>query len=150
MTVSTLVDLLRNQPSISPSENPPNVLNLPNITATIQPSFLRMDRFQLLDLVIKWCKADYQRHMGKQVHLTTFDVGSCQSFNILGRPGAFSGPHVDNNGATWVRNLFGRKLWMFVPGSEMASEDWEQFAEDGDRWDPWSKCRGVVLEPGDV
>ena len=150
VSVLNLVELLRSQPSTSLSKNPPNVLNLPDITDAISPSFLRMDRFRLLNLVMERCRADLQKHIGKQVHLSPFDIGSCRKFNILGWPGAFSGPHVDSNGATWVRNLFGYKLWMFVPKSEMEREDWEGFAKDGDMWDPRGKSRAVLLEPGDV
>ena len=148
--VSRLVDLLRCQSSAAQSENPPNVLNLPEITDAVSPSFLRIDRFRLLNLVMERCRANFQQHIGKQVHLTAFDIGSCRKFNILGWPGAFSGPHVDSSGATWVRNLFGHKLWMFVPKPAMDPEDWERFAKDGDRWDPRGKGRGVILEPGDV
>ena len=150
VSVLNLVELLRSQPSTSLSKNPPNVLNLPDITDAISPSFLRMDRFRVLNLVMERCRADMQKHIGKQVHLSPFDIGSCRKFNILGWPGAFSGPHVDSNGATWIRNLFGYKLWMFVPKSEMGVEDWERFAKDGDKWDPRGKSRAVILEPGDV
>ena len=39
---------------------------------------------------------------------------------------------------------------MFVPKSELGPKDWKHFLEDGDRWDTKGKCRGVILEPGDV
>lgn len=148
--VSKLVEMLRSQSLTSLSDNPPNVLNLPEITNAIPPGFLRADRYGLLNLIMERCRSDFQKHIGKQVHLTPFDIGSCQNFNILGWPGAFSGAHVDSNGATWVRNLFGYKLWMFVPKSAMGPKDWERFAADGDRWDPRGKGRAVILEPGDV
>lgn len=31
----------------------------------------------------------------------------------------------------------------------MSIEDWEQFAEQGDRWNPGTKRRRVILDPGD-
>ncbi|KAF2158955.1 hypothetical protein M409DRAFT_61225 [Zasmidium cellare ATCC 36951] len=130
--------------------NPPNMLNLPDLTGAIAPAFLRQDRFRILDLLIERCKADAINHLGKQLHLSPFDVGGSRRFNILGWPGAFSGAHVDSNGATWVRNLFGQKLWMFVPEELMTPADWEELAKDGDDWDPGKKARAVLLQPGDV
>ncbi|KAF2158731.1 hypothetical protein M409DRAFT_61389 [Zasmidium cellare ATCC 36951] len=130
--------------------NPPNMLNLPDLTGAIAPAFLRQDRFRMLDLLIERCKADSIKHLGKQLHLSPFDVGGSRRFNILGWPGAFSGAHVDSTGATWVRNLFGQKLWMFVPEDLMTPADWEELATDGDDWNPGNKARAVVLQPGDV
>ena len=86
----------------------------------------------------------------KPVNLYPFDIRSCQRFNILGQLGAFSGPHVESNRATQVRNYFRYKLWMFVPKSELGPKDWKHFLEDGDRQDTKGKCRGVILELGDV
>lgn len=54
------------------------------------------------------------------------------AFYILGWSGAFSGANVNSNSCTWVRALFGLKVWMFVPETLMTLEDWNQFAEDGD------------------
>ncbi|KAF2158352.1 hypothetical protein M409DRAFT_61732 [Zasmidium cellare ATCC 36951] len=121
-----------------------------DLTEAIAPAFLRQDRFRLLDLLIERCKADATKHLGKQLHLLPFDVGGSRRFNILGWPGAFSGAHVDSSGATWVRNLFGQKLWMFVPEDLMTPADWEELAEDGDDWNPGNKARAIVLQPGDV
>lgn len=132
------------------SDNPPNMLNMSDITGAATPSFLQMDRFRLLDLVIERCKAKPRERVGKQLETTPFDVARNRSFNLLAWPGAFSGAHVDRDGATWVRNLFGYKLWMFVPENSMSRKDWDQLAKDGDMWDPRDKARAVVLCPGDV
>jgi hypothetical protein len=157
--VSDVVKLCRTRPGARQHNNPANVLNLPDITGAAGPAFLRMDRFRLLSLLVERCKAeilasarnlDTCAHLGKQATLTPFDVASCRRFNLLAWPGSFSGAHVDSNGSTWVRNLCGHKLWMFVPRSDMDSHDWVQFAKDGDSWDPSDRARSVILGPGDV
>jgi len=50
------------------SENPQSLLNLPDITDVPKPSFLRLDRFRLLDLIIERCNANIQGHVRKEVH----------------------------------------------------------------------------------
>ena len=69
----------------------------------------------MLDTLVRGVKAKYVGRIGKKTYLTPFDVGSCQSFEILGLRGAFSGAHMDALGGTWLRNLFGTKLWIIVP-----------------------------------
>lgn len=69
----------------------------------------------MLDTLVRGVKAKYVGRIGKKTYLTLFDVGSCQSFEILGLRGAFSRAHIDALGGTWLRNLFGTKLWIIVP-----------------------------------
>lgn len=79
-----------------------------------------------------------------------FDIGASQTFDIFGLSGAFSGAHLDFLGGTWLRNLFGVKVWMIVPQHLMTEEDWSAFGRDGDSWDPKEKSRAIILQPGDV
>lgn len=109
--MSRLIEMLSTQPSNALAENPRNMLNLTEKTGAIVLSFLRLDCFRLLDLVIERCKARFRRRMGKQLDLTSFDVGLCRRFTMLAWPaGAFSVPHVDRKGPPWMRSLFGKKL----------------------------------------
>ncbi|KAK4615707.1 hypothetical protein CLAFUW4_09810 [Fulvia fulva] len=87
-------------------QKPVNLLNLPDLTGASVPSFLRMDRFRLLDFVVERCKARALKHtnapgvLAKQIAMTPFDVSSSRRFNLLAWPGAFSGAYVDSGGST--------------------------------------------------
>jgi hypothetical protein len=141
--------LIRMPPdTISPKA--PNFLDLDNLSNAIKPGLTRMPRFRLLERLVRGARAHFSNQSGKQTFSTPFDVGNCQSFDILGLRGAFSGAHVDALGGTWLRNLFGTKLWMFVPQALMTEQDWKAFGKDGPSWDPESKARAVILRPGDV
>lgn len=127
-----------------------NVLSLDGITNAIKPSFTRFLRFRFLQALVHRAKANDSGHAGKQIYKTPFDVSSCMDFNILGFTGAYSGAHVDLLGATWLRNLFGTKLWWYVPRSAMSDEDWNHFRDQGSEWNPRDKAKAVLLKPGDV
>lgn len=130
--------------------NAPNFLDLGSLSNAIKPGLTRISRFRLLEHLVRGARAEYSRLSGKQTLSTPFDISDCQSFDILGLRGAFSGAHVDAMGGTWLRNLFGTKLWMFVPQDIMTEQDWTAFSKDGPDWDPGSKARTLVLRPGDV
>lgn len=130
--------------------NGSNLLDLENLTNAIKPGLTRLLRFRLLNFIVHELKAKFTGQTGKQTFLTPFDVGSSESFEIFGFQGAFSGPHLDVLGGTWVRNLFGTKLWMIVPQSTMTEEDWADLSLNGPVWDPKGKARAIILEPGDV
>lgn len=57
---------------------------------------------------------------------------------------------MDALGGTWLRNLFGWKLWFIVPESNISEEDWKVFGKEGHHWNPGSKARGILLRPSDV
>lgn len=125
---------------------PLNALSLCELTNACPPALKRSPRFHLLrDLVLR-VKAQYQKNTGKQTQY--YDVASCEDFNILGGRGAFSGAHVDALNGTWIRNLFGTKLWFFVPIDSMDDNDWKDFARDGLTWDPKGKGRAIFIPPG--
>lgn len=130
--------------------NRSNLLDLENLTNAIKPGLTRLPRFRLLNFIIHELKANFTSQTGKQTVLTPFDVGSSESFEIFGFQGAFSGPHLDVLGGTWVRNLFGTKLWMIVPESTMTEDDWADLSLNGPVWDPKGKARAIILEAGDV
>lgn len=130
--------------------NGPNLLDLTDLSNAIKPSLTRLPRLRLLDYLTKSAKALAMDRFGKQETLTPFDIGGSQSFEIFGFRGAFSGAHLDILGGTWLRNLFGIKLWMFVPENLMTDTDWSEFARDGPDWNPREKSRAIILQPGDV
>jgi hypothetical protein len=113
--------------------------------------FTRLRRYRLLETL---SEADVRGGPGKRIfrggRSAPFDVSDSLSFNILGLEGAFSGPHMDALGGTWVRNLCGIKFWMVVREAEMSSADWADFYQSGSNWDPSGKERLIVLEPDDV
>lgn len=128
----------------------PNLLDLQNISNAIRPGSTRLRRFRLLDFINHELRAEFTEKAGKQTVLTPFDVDSSQSFESFGFQGAFSGAHLDGLGGTWLRNLFGTKLYMVVPQSNMTEDDWMSFSQDSPVWDPKGKARAIILRPGDV
>ena len=128
-----------------------NALDFHGITACSRPMFTRLCRYRLLETL---SEADDRGGPGKRIsrggRSAPFDISDSLSFNILGLEGAFSGPHMDALGGTWVRNLCGIKFWMVVREAEMTSADWNAFYESGSDWDPSGKERLIVLEPDDV
>lgn len=128
-----------------------NVLSLKGITNAVKPSFTRILRFCFLQALIHRLKAEEaDGNAGKQTYRSPFDVSSCTDFNILGFEGAYSGAHVDLLGATWLRNLFGTKLWWYIPRASMTPEDRGDFETNGSQWNPGDKAKAVLLSPGDV
>jgi hypothetical protein len=130
--------------------NAPNFLDLESLSNAIKPGLTRLPRYRLLNTLVRGAKADYAGRTGKKTYLTPFDVGNCQSFEILGLRGAFSGAHMDALGGTWLRNLFGTKLWMIVPERLMTDQDWVDFSKAGSSWNLGTKPRALILGPGDV
>lgn len=130
--------------------NAPNFLDLESSSNANKPGLTRLPRYRLLDNLVRGAKADYAGRTGKKTYLTPFDVGTSQSFEILGLRGAFSGAHMDALGGTWLRNLFGTKLWMIVPERLMTDQDWVDFSRAGSSWNPGTKSRAIILGPGDV
>jgi len=57
---------------------------------------------------------------------------------------------VDALNGTWVRCLFGSKLWWIVPQSVLDDNDWERLASKGKDWDPGDKARAIRLGPVDL
>jgi hypothetical protein len=127
-----------------------NLLDLEGITNAIKPGLTRVSRFRLLDYLNQRLKIGYTGDYGKKSMRTPYDIKSSQSFEIFGFSGAFSGAHLDVLGGTWLRNLFGVKLWIVVPERLMATADWAEFSRDGPSWNPRGKGHTIVLGPGDV
>jgi hypothetical protein len=149
VSTTTVVDTIRTSSGVV-LPNAPNLLNLPNLSHAIAPGLTRLPRFRLLNFLTEASKAEYSRQSGKQTFLTPFDMGASEAFDIFGMQGAFSGAHMDFLGGTWLRNLFGVKLWMVVPERLMTDEDWQEFGREGNLWDPKGKARAIVLQPDDV
>lgn len=124
-----------------------------DIARVPKPDFTQLDRFGLLDRLVQYRKcdlADQHSFAQKQLTLTPFDVGSCRHFNILASRGAFSGPHRDSLGATWVQALFGTKIWWILPYSTTSSHDLDAFEEHGPSQDPQGRARALLIEKGDI
>jgi hypothetical protein len=153
LEVSAFAQMLRTEDTPRPTHQHHglNALDFHGITACSRPMFTRLRRYRLLETL---SEADVQEGPGKRISrggkLAPFDVSDSLSFNILGLEGAFSGPHMDALGGTWVRNLCGIKFWMIVRESEMTSADWDAFHKSGSNWNPNGKERLIVLEPDDV
>jgi hypothetical protein len=118
-----------------------NALDLADFTAIPGPDFLHDERFQLLDILV--CRLN-------GMHKTS-DIKGCLRFNILGCEGAFSGPHCDILSGTWVQNIDGVKLWMWVHPRDMSSEDWKAFAQHKHEWiPPPGKVRATLIRRGET
>ena len=72
------------------------------------------------------------------------------SFNTISSPGAFVGPYLESSAGSWQRNLSGTKYWVFVPATEVSSDELTDLANRRDEWVPLEKQRLVVLEKNDV
>ncbi|OQN95079.1 hypothetical protein B0A48_18852, partial [Cryoendolithus antarcticus] len=128
-----------------------NGLSFPNLAQAIGPEFTRRPQYSLLHDVCEYGKAKGQGDVaGKQVYRTVCDVESCGGFNLLGSAGAFSGAHLDALNGTWVRVLFGSKIWWVVSADRMKDNDWEDFARDGAIWNPKGKAKAIHLQEGQV
>ncbi|KAK3115497.1 hypothetical protein LTR53_005113, partial [Teratosphaeriaceae sp. CCFEE 6253] len=122
-----------------------NALDVAPWACAEKPLLTHFPRYKLLEALVQRL-----RPVGKQTHSTPFDVQGCLLFDLVGFPGAFSGAHIDCLIGTWVRTLFGSKIWMIVPPASMTDEDWSDFAREGDSWNPKGKGRAVFLDPGNV
>ncbi|KAK5107187.1 hypothetical protein LTR62_001659 [Meristemomyces frigidus] len=127
---------------------PRNALSLQDFARAIEPELVHSKRFQILLSLTSRANARSRQSAAKPVRYC--DVDSCKNFNILGGRGAFSGAHVDALNGTWLRTLFGTKLWFVVPTESMDSEDWDNFGRDGASWHPDNKARAIPLGPDDV
>ncbi|CAK4033271.1 Hypothetical predicted protein [Lecanosticta acicola] len=129
-----------------------NALSLPETTKADLPRIASLDRFLLLSkLIDRWKAINCGNNLvGKIAEATPFDIASCLEFNILGCPGAFSGAHRDLIGGTWVRTLFGRKIWWVVDWEKLSDEEREATATQGKTWQPNGTERAILLEPDDV
>jgi hypothetical protein len=118
-----------------------NALDLVDFTNVSGPDFLNNDRFQLLDVLV-------YRLQG--MHRTS-EIKSCLRFNILGCEGAFSGPHCDILSGTWVQNIDGVKLWMWIHPRDMSEADWKAFAQHKHEWiPPPGKVRATLIHRGET
>jgi hypothetical protein len=127
------------------AENPGlgiNVLEIADVTPTIPgPSFLSQRRFELLQSIAGRLKSLKKGS----------DITGCIRFNLLGGKGAFSGAHCDALSGTWIRNIVGIKLWMWIHPKDMSDADWQDFARHGHRWiPPPDKVCARWLEPGEI
>jgi hypothetical protein len=121
-----------------------NAINLGRLARADEPLLTRLSRFRLLSIVVDRLNSV----VGKKQFKEPSDVESSLTFNLLGFAGAFSRPHMDCLLGTWVRCLFGSKIWVIVP--RMDENDWESFAREGCNWSPRGKARIVILEKDDV
>ncbi|KAF2158356.1 hypothetical protein M409DRAFT_38302 [Zasmidium cellare ATCC 36951] len=121
-----------------------NALNLGRMARADEPLLTRLPRFRLLSTLVDRLNGV----VGKNEVAKPADIESSLHFNLLGFSGAFSRSHVDYLVGTWVRCLFGSKVWMIA--SQMQEEDWQRFARDGCNWSPEGKGRILVLEQDDV
>jgi hypothetical protein len=71
-------------------------------------------------------------HGGKLHYIRNTDLAASQSFNLLGKAGAWSMPHIDRTGVlSSVEGIVGNKLWLKWPGLSIAQlERWDESAAD--------------------
>ncbi|KAK3635520.1 hypothetical protein LTR56_014687 [Elasticomyces elasticus] len=110
-----------------------------------KPLLTMLPRYSLLDVL-----HDRLRSPSIGASSMPLDAAGHVSFDLLDFTGAFSGAHVGSLVGTWVRTLFGSRVWMFVPPLHMSDQDWEELARQGGTWDPTGKARAVLLEKDDV
>jgi hypothetical protein len=116
-----------------------NALSMPDYIGVRGPNFLTRDRFELLSTIC-WRAAP----PGKSP-----DLKECLRFNIFANEGAFSGAHCDIVSGTWVRPMFGTRLWMWVCPDDMTEQDWSDFIAQAHAWvPPRGKIHALWLTPG--
>jgi hypothetical protein len=73
---------------------------------------------------------------GKQTESQPNDLSACVAYQICGKAGAFSFPHIDNHGViNTTRGEEGDKLWVTWPDLT-----WEEFEK-------WATSDGLAPEP---
>ncbi|KAK6440729.1 hypothetical protein LTR95_003045 [Oleoguttula sp. CCFEE 5521] len=128
-----------------------NALSFQDLVEAVRPSLTRIPRFHFLSHLLEQSKANWHGEIaGNQTLRTPFDIDSCRGVNLVGGASAFSGANVDSLNGTWIRNLFGEKLWFIVPTTSMDPSDWKQFAQAGSSWDLKDKARAIILREGDT
>ncbi|EGP82046.1 uncharacterized protein MYCGRDRAFT_97921 [Zymoseptoria tritici IPO323] len=127
-----------------------NALNLASFTHADKPTFTKKPRFQFLSALSKRAKKIGPGKEQTEGSRGGSDVDRCETFNILAEPTSTSFAHVDVLGGTYVRCLFGVKLWMIVPEKDMSEDDRASHGRKGDEWLPEGKARLILLRKGDV
>ncbi|KAF2085074.1 hypothetical protein K490DRAFT_47607, partial [Saccharata proteae CBS 121410] len=110
--------------------------------------FLNRPRFELLPRLLRSLE-----DTGPNKPASGYRSGSSPTrsttFNLYAQRGAFSAPHADLLGGTFITVLSGLKAWAFVPSPSDAESD--AFARFGQQWKPSARrIRTVMLGPGDT
>ncbi|KAK7924656.1 hypothetical protein PG985_006710 [Apiospora marii] len=94
------------------SKGPVNLLNLGRYKQNpVPPCLSNLAPYQVLELVKEKLES------GKKSHIQLSDLSECTAFQICGKRGVFSLPHIDHLGVlTTVFNDEGEKLWLCWPG----------------------------------
>ena len=126
-----------------------NVLDIGALTKAHIAPFLQHCRLSLLDdLVVRTMHGSDRR---KEVEQEPLDVTGSLQFDVLGFPGAFSGPQLAHMAGTQFRMLFGKKRMMVVLFDDLTNEERAEFAQAGLTWcPPPEKGQLVHLEEDDV
>jgi hypothetical protein len=127
----------------SASRLPVNFLNLDIQKSNPNPWFIAdKENLHILRTVRE------RNDAGKQTNIIVSDLSSCSSFQICGKAGAFSMPHMDHHGvATIVFCDEGEKLWLTFPhldGPEL--REWARSGQTSPDYRPFA----VHLLPGDL
>lgn len=125
------------------SEMPLNFLNLHCFKANPQPwYFAQESNYQVMKVVTG------SQGAGKEVDSEPKDLSSCEGFQICGKKGVFSMPHMDHHGViTVVTCDEGEKLWLTWPhleDDEIAA--WAESEQLCPNWRPMA----ILLRPGDT
>ena len=139
MTVTT-VDLSSSDDTASVS----NAINLRRLARADEPLLSRLSRFRLLSTLMDRATST----VGRSEYFAPNQIEDCLGFDVLGFTGAFSRSHVDPLIGSWVRCLAGVKIWAIA--TDLDTEDWRRFSNEGCNWSPQGKGRLVVLEQDDV
>lgn len=87
-------------------------------------------------------------HSGKPTEKQTNDLSACVAYQICGKAGSFSFPHIDHHGVVnTTRAEEGEKLWVTWP--ELVDEEFEQWAVNDDLA-PAPSAFPIYLRPGDL
>lgn len=155
MSVDEVIGRIRTGSDFSSGRLPVNLLNLKFLGQIPPgPAFLNRRRFGLIPAINSRLEAQWKGEAvaGKRSHAAMLgtrevDLFASTTFSLFGQRGSFTGFHVDNPDGTWVRNIWGLKVWIF-PANWTATER-EVFEEEGDDWIPQA-VKIIVLEPGDI
>ena len=135
-----------------------NVLNLRPVAKAERPQIVRLNRFRLLDKLVERTRQNWDPGTGAGMRCRSdshYIAGSLE-LDILEFAQRHSESdvihflHVDCFAGSCVRCLFGEQDWIVVDPRRMKEQDWMEFEEQGNGWQPGSKATRICLKADDV
>ncbi|KJZ68061.1 hypothetical protein HIM_12546 [Hirsutella minnesotensis 3608] len=149
MPADEVISRIKDGNKLSDRRLPINLLSLKFFgQVPVAPAILNNPRFCLIQAINSRLEAHQpQWNMAGKRSYSAEGAKASLLFSLFAQRGCFTGFHVDSPDGTWVRNMWGLKVWIFPSRRDLA--DITKFEAQGDEWIPES-IRVIVLEPGDT